>query len=167
MDEPDEEWKTILEFPNYQVSNYGRVANRNTLRILRQTKSPTTGLWWVGLMKNCVQYKRSVHRLVATTFLHEAPAEAVPVHWDGNLDNNHVSNLEWKSRSFARDLREQQIRGRPLDYRPVRNITTGEIFANTMEAADAIMGLEKYIQMAAMSDGTMSYMRARWEFLDD
>lgn len=157
-----EEWAVIHEFPTYEVSNYGQVRNRSTGRILKQTKSPTTGLWWVGLRKNLEQHTRSIHRLVATYFIHPAPDEAVPIHLDGDVDNNHVDNLEWKSRSFARDYNEQLQRDYPLDPRPVIMVSTGEEFRNTREAAEAVGGLEKYIRMAAGSSGTMSYAGSRW-----
>lgn len=32
-----EEWKDIIGFDNYQISNYGNVRNNSTNRILKQT----------------------------------------------------------------------------------------------------------------------------------
>lgn len=38
-----EEWRTIKEFPNYQVSSLGRITNIKTNRILKPFNNKTSG----------------------------------------------------------------------------------------------------------------------------
>lgn len=160
-----EDWRTIDEFPTYEVSSRGRVRNMSTGRILKQTKSPTTDLWWVGLRKNLEQHTRSIHRLVANAFLYRGPSNAIPVHIDGDKDNNRVENLEWRSLSQARELVLQNQRTQPISMRSVEHVATGTVYPNTRVAAEETRGLEKHVYIAATSNGVMRYKGSYWRFV--
>ena len=76
----------------YQVSNLGRVRNKNTGRVLK-TDISTNGYerfsQWNGK-------KYSVHRMVAIAFLPNYNKLRIHVnHIDGNKHNNVLTNLEW------------------------------------------------------------------------
>lgn len=162
-----EQWLTIEEFPTYEVSDRGQVANLGTGRILKQTLNHVTGLYWVGLRKHLQQHTRSTHRLVAEAFLHPAPGPArefVPVHINGDKSDNRAENLVWKSLSFSRELNNQRTRSYPLSTRTIRCIETGELFEDSREAAEAVDGLERYIVQAAGQGSSMSYRGYHWEF---
>lgn len=159
-----EEWKVIREFPTYEVSNRGRVRNLSTGRVLKQTRHPNTGMLWVGLRKNMQQHTRTVHRLVANEFLFEGPEGCVPIHIDGDRDNNTPENLDWKPLAYAKELTTERARVKPIDPRPVRHIEFENVYANALEAAKALQGLEKYILLAAGSGGMMSYKGGHWVF---
>lgn len=92
----NEIWKEILEFPNYEVSNLGRIRNKKTGLIRKQHKGKTCiGYWNIMLWsknksKNCL-----VHRLVANAFIPNPLNKPQVNHIDGNRENNCVTNLEW------------------------------------------------------------------------
>lgn len=95
-----EAWKTINEFPNYAISDIGRVKSlvnsvfKKPGDIMSQFMSPF--YCKVSLYKNKKHYTRSVHRIMAETFLGDAPTAKHQVgHIDGNPKNNDVSNLKW------------------------------------------------------------------------
>lgn len=160
-----EEWRPITGFLRYEISDQGRVRNADTGRILRQTKHPRTGLWMVSLRKEARGFTRNVHRIVAEEFLLPPRQGWVPVHTDGNRDNNFANNLDWKTLSQARELTEQFNRTEPRDYRPVRWIERDWVYPNALEAAREIQGLEKHILWAATSHGSTSYKGGHWEFI--
>lgn len=96
-------WKPLkyyrVKLGMYEVSNFGRVRNRNTGRILAQCLSekgyPMVLLMCVNNMNRTIK----THRIVAVTFVKGYSKEKSEVdHIDGNKQNNHASNLEWVSR---------------------------------------------------------------------
>jgi hypothetical protein len=95
-----EQWLTIDEFPNYQVSNFGRVRNATTNKVL----SPA--LKAEGYMKLMIFKERGgkgsnvyVHRLVASTFIENPQNKTQIDHIDQYRQNNCVQNLRWATQS--------------------------------------------------------------------
>lgn len=94
----DKKWKTLKFHKNYKVSNYGRVKNKTTGRILRNRKSssgqyPTVAITVNGKVKNFY-----VHRLVAEYFIGECPEGHLVNHINPDRMNayyNAVWNLEY------------------------------------------------------------------------
>ena len=64
-----EEYKTIIEFDNYEISNTGKVRDKVNDRILNT--SVNKGYIIVGLRINGKRYIKDVHRLVAQYFIPE------------------------------------------------------------------------------------------------
>lgn len=96
-DKGPEEWGTIRSFPEYEVSNYGRVRSnqRRKPRILSPEISKA-GYRRFHLYDRGVDFPMLAHRLVAMAFLpcqHES--KCMVLHGDGDPSNNHVSNLRW------------------------------------------------------------------------
>lgn len=100
MEAIKEQWKTIAEFPNYEVSNYGQVRRvwKNHTN-LKETMLNKFGYEIVHLSKDGVNKHRSIHRLVALAFLDNPDNLPEVNHIDGNKENNCVDNLEWVTRS--------------------------------------------------------------------
>lgn len=97
----EEEWVLIREFPNYVVSNQGRVMNEATRRVLRDSVTEH-GVVKVGLVRGGRQYTRSVKLLVAEAFVEgETDHFDTPIHLDNDQSNNRATNLVWRPRWFA------------------------------------------------------------------
>lgn len=93
----NEVWKDVVGYEGYyQVSNLGRVKNVKTQRILRQAKDKGN-YCIVSLSKQCKHKTRTVHSLVAESFIRKTnKKQKLQVnHKDGNKSNNNVNNLEW------------------------------------------------------------------------
>lgn len=84
----------------YSVSQFGNVLSKhfNRTKTLRPGLT-TSGYKFVSLHKNGIKRTLSIHRLVAITFLPNNDNLPEVNHKDGNKLNNHISNLEWCTRS--------------------------------------------------------------------
>ena len=148
----DEVWATIEWFPEYEVSNYGRVRTNKSGRILRQNVNQS-GLLQVGLMHEGVQKHRSVPLLVAKAFLPVPPGPFdTPINLDGDRSNNRVDNLAWRPRWFAIRY-NQQFR---YDYDnsillPIVDLKSGEVSENSFECAKRYGLLEKDLVLSILN----------------
>ena len=91
---PGEIWVPLIGFDNYNISNYGRIVNKNTKRIkktpLDNNGYPHTNLWKDGKGKTF-----QVHRIEFQSFYPEEDLEGFVInHIDGDKTNNKLSNLE-------------------------------------------------------------------------
>ena len=94
-----EQWKSIKDYENYQVSNLGRVKSLNYRhtgkeKILKADKDKD-GYLRVVFCKNGQIKKFLIHRLVATMFIENPENKPFINHIDCNPSNNNVDNLEW------------------------------------------------------------------------
>lgn len=85
-------------YPNYKISSLGCVYSLKTKRFLKPFIS-NSGYEVVTLCCNLRYIKKSIHRLVAKTFLIPKHGKKIVNHIDGNKLNNRVDNLEWNSYS--------------------------------------------------------------------
>jgi hypothetical protein len=118
-------WKDIEGFAGvYQVSNEGRIrglertitCTSGSERIIRERviKTFTDGRGYLQVGGAIAKkHLYLVHRIVALTFIPNPDRLPEVNHLDGNKHNNHVSNLEWTTRSkqmlhaYATGLREK------------------------------------------------------------
>jgi len=90
----NEIWKTIEEATKYEVSNYGRIRNKDT-KFIRKPFISNRGYLRVGLHPN-----KSIHVLVYKAFGNKDKVNLLRNrqmevnHIDGNKFNNHMDNLE-------------------------------------------------------------------------
>ena len=94
----NEEWRNISEFPNYQVSNIGRVRNSITGRI-NNLYSNKVGYIFVTFRKNKRGFSCFVHRLVATAFIENPLRKPCVDHINRSKNDNTINNLRWSTRS--------------------------------------------------------------------
>lgn len=93
-------WRDIKGYEGlYQVSNLGRIKNVKTKSIKVATKCKN-GYLYIDLYKNNKRTKKTVHRIVAETFLDNKDGFTDINHIDGNKLNNNVNNLEFCNRSY-------------------------------------------------------------------
>lgn len=102
-----EEWKTIYNFENYEVSNYGNVRRKECIIIYKNGYNASYKEKYlkkeinrkmyerVTLSKGSITERFQVHRLVAIYFIENPEQKPCVNHIDGNGLNNNVSNLEW------------------------------------------------------------------------
>ena len=110
----DEVWKDIPNNSFYQISNYGRIKsyyiNKKEGKILKF--SEIKGFKQVSLTLNNIQRTYYVHKLVAEVWIPKPSKNHTYVtHLDGNLINNHISNLEWHTKeSLQKQHQEFKIK---------------------------------------------------------
>ena len=110
-------FKTIPSFTDYEVSNFGRVKTKS--RQIRYVHAKTkkelfrqsnyrflkehfnvNGYKFCQLYLNKKMYNKTIHTLVAETFLVKEIHHECVNHKDGNKHNNCVENLEWCTNEY-------------------------------------------------------------------
>lgn len=91
-----EYWKNINEFPNYQISNYGRIKNKETSRLLKPLNNAKYYRVCLYDQQGLRKYV-SIHRLVISYFVDNPYPNTLEYvnHIDENKHNNRADNLEW------------------------------------------------------------------------
>lgn len=93
-----EQWKPILGYENYEISDHGRIRKANGF-ITTQINCKS-GYETVNLSKDGTAKGFRVHRLVAHAFCPGySDIRNTVNHIDGDISNNKASNLEWVSQS--------------------------------------------------------------------
>jgi hypothetical protein len=111
-------FKTIESFSDYEVSNFGRIRTKSRKvrfvhsvtknehfrqtehRFLKVHLNNRTGYKFCQLYKDKKMYNKTIHSLVAETFLDNKFLNSVVNHKDGNKHNNCTDNLEWCSNEY-------------------------------------------------------------------
>lgn len=96
-------WKDIKNYEGrYQVSNLGRVKRLpngrgyNSKEIIKSTNRLSADGYVIITLPNG---ERPLHRLVAETFILNPENKETVNHIDGVKTNNHLTNLEWATRT--------------------------------------------------------------------
>ena len=96
--QPVPEGKTMTGYPNYIITNDGKVYNSQRNKYLVPVKN-AGGYMFVSLSDGQDRKSFTIHRLVALLFI-DNPNNYLEVnHIDFDKTNNNVDNLEWISRS--------------------------------------------------------------------
>lgn len=116
-----EEFRDVVGYEDlYEVSNEGRVRNKNTGKIKKPCKDKD-GYLQVDLYKDGERKHKSIHRLVARAFLPNPNSEFEVDHIDKNRTNNNVDNLRWVSHqenidySQSKSVNQYSLDGRLLN----------------------------------------------------
>lgn len=91
----DEKWKYIRDFPDYMISDKGRVWSTKTERFLKLKIMDDHGHLGVCLHHNGKTYYKYIHRLVAEAFIPNPLNLPVVRHIYDEPDQNTVADLGW------------------------------------------------------------------------
>lgn len=133
---PPEQFSPILGYPNYVVSDHGRVINTKTDRTLAITVNRASGWRYVALGKAGEMKRYPLAGLVADAFLPvpERPNTSV-LHIDGDRGNCTAYNLHWKARWFV-VMYMKEINDRKYHIRrPFESYLTGRVYESIAELA--------------------------------
>ena len=83
-------WKTMIDFPEYEISSLCRVREKESNKILKEVIS---GQYKQVFLRNKI--RRYIHRLVAMNFIENPNSYSQVNHKDENKLNNNLENLEW------------------------------------------------------------------------
>lgn len=114
-----EVWKIIEKYPNYMISNLGKIKSLNYKRtgkeqILKQSINGR-GYYYVLISINNKYKNILIHKAVAEAFLENDNNYSDVNHIDGNKLNNCITNLEFCTRSenikhaYKNNLRNKQV----------------------------------------------------------
>ena len=147
MNYENEIWKTIEEYPQYQVSNMGRVRSlkRKAPRILK-TADNGLGYLTVTLYQNGLQSTIKVHKLVAKAFVPNPDNLPTVDHINKNRKDNYAENLRWAS--YSEQARNTNGWGRDVKTK-VRCVETEEIFDSALKAAEWIVNQDLSVSVAS------------------
>jgi len=134
-------WRTILDFPNYEVSNNGDVRNKRTKKQLSPWNNGK-GYLTVDLNGHTLR----VHRLVAKAFLDDTYEDGMEVnHIHGIKNKNFVGDLEWTS--HLENMRHAHQTGLiphdgqgGLPKKRIKILETGMVFESIRSCARWIKG---------------------------
>lgn len=133
----EEIWKTCTNYDMYEVSNLGKIRNKNTKRILKQ--AIRGGYSTLSLTNNsCKRVSLGAHRLVAIEFIPNPENKPQVNHINKNRSDNCVSNLEWTT------AKENNIhRSTGVTQTTNQNIKVWRIDKNTDEKLEMYDSLEE------------------------
>lgn len=143
-----ENWAQIRDFPNYKISNLGRIKNDMTGMILKPSLN-SCGYPKVDLCRNGKKYTKNIHRLVAEYFIENHNNKPEVNHKNGDKLDNRVVNLEWVTKSEnnmhkcrvlgKKAAKEQQNEARKKAWQSTRKkiicVETKIIYESISEAA--------------------------------
>jgi len=119
----DEIWRPIKDFPDYEVSNLGRVRSFKRSpqgKILSPVEG--RGYFHVGLWKNECMTTMSVHVLVIEAFKGSRPPGYEVSHLDNDGTNNHIDNLEWMTHSENVSMHKESSLGVKLSLDKAKEV---------------------------------------------
>jgi len=91
-----ENWKKIVGYDAYEVSDLGRV--RRGEKVLKELPD-ANGYRQINLYKDGVMVRKSIHRLVGIAFIPNPEGKPTINHIDEDKANNRLENLNWATHS--------------------------------------------------------------------
>jgi hypothetical protein len=120
----NEVWKEVYGISEYAVSNYGRIKRVKKgqgarCREIKWQTNTSNGYPVVRFCINGKQFAKSVHQIVALTFLGEKPLDKEIRHIDGNKLNNHLDNLAYGTKK--ENAKDKKLHGTYLFGENIHN----------------------------------------------
>ncbi len=92
-----DEFTTIKNYPDYEMTICGKIRNVKTKRILKPRLDKIKGYLKVNLYKDKKMYTIEIHRLVGVNLISNPNNLKYIDHIDRNRLNNNVKNLRWST----------------------------------------------------------------------
>lgn len=120
----NEEWKIIQQYPDYEVSNTGKIRKIATKKVIKPLKASNGSLVcrvWYNKRMNSVY----IHREMAKAFIPNPEKKAYVMHKNEDLSDNRLENLRWATKSDVsrKSYRTLLKRGKSLPRRKKSNLT--------------------------------------------
>lgn len=145
----DEVWKPINDFPDYWVSDKGRIYSNISNSFIYGTPNVRSGHIDVSLQRGGVRYHRYLHRLVADAFipnpynypivrhLNDDPYDnsVINLAWGTQYDNTHDSIRNGTFRYFDDEDRENAMKKRRMPVVAVRFSNGKKLYFNSQHEA--------------------------------
>lgn len=132
-----ERWRTIPDFPSYEISDWGNIYNRRRRRMMRISYTQHGHAKITLTDELGERHDRSVGKLVADMFVPQPNymCDTLMV-LSGELADIRASNLAWRPRWFAYRYTRQLKKRQPLNLKnlPIWNVVTGAQYSCVMEA---------------------------------
>jgi len=160
-----EKWKKLDLFPNYMVSNEGRVKNRLTNKIL--TLQLHKERYQVCISQDGNKATLKVHKLVALAWVPNPHNKPDINHIDGDKLNNVASNLEWVTKKENHD--HARVHRLIHDNKPIRatDISTGEHWDfYSVNQATLFFGWNRVYIYRALKRPTQTHKGIHFAYLD-
>jgi len=122
-----EEYKEILEFPNYQISNFGNVINIKKNKQMHPYLKKS-GYVVIRLSNKGQAVECKIHRLVAIAFITNPDNLPFVNHKDENKSNNHYTNLEWCNSTYNNNYGTRSERQAKKIQKPVKQYSINNVF---------------------------------------
>ena len=167
-----DDYKQIDGFP-YLINSKGEIYSIRTKRHIRPALTKC-GYLQARLWVNNKCYHRSVHRLVAETFIDNIYGKEQVNHKDGNKTNNNADNLEWVTRSENQWHRYNVLNRRGHNpstkeanmatMKKVRCVETGQVYRSITEAAHMNGGKQSSLSSCLLKDNG-TFKGRHWEYV--
>lgn len=130
----------FLNLSNYEINQAGDVRRISTQRSLSQHVNKA-GCRYVGVMNDDrTQVIYAVAKLVLMGHIGESsnPRKKYTIHKDGDRNNVRLSNLKWATKSAVIHYMKSYAQALEISQYSdiqIEELTTGRVFANSLEAA--------------------------------
>ncbi len=147
-----EEWVYVRGFPKYIVNWEGQIRHARTERLVTPQVNQQ-GVAYVSLVRDSrQQFKRSLALLVANEFiLPPGYNYDTPINLNGDRLDCSVSNLTWRPRWFAQQYHRQFRHRSHAILGRVRDLDTGRVFRDGIDACVNHGLLEKDVFLSIMN----------------
>lgn len=134
-----ETWIEIEGYPNYAVSNEGRVLNIRTDKILR-VRPNERGYLRVALSRDGEIQDFYIHHLVAKAFLGIERGSDQIIHFNGDKEDNTPGNIRVKKRRIFSENGPARSDDSRVWGRRVMVVETNQVFRTVRDCANHIDG---------------------------
>jgi hypothetical protein len=140
----EQNFKTIANFPNYEINQFGNIKNKTTGKILQNFIN--NSYYKINLHHNKKAKSLYVHILIATYFIPNPLNLPEINHKDGNKLNYSLDNLEWctsSENSLHAYLNKLQKSKKGIENTLSKKVIQNDLSGNFIKMWDSVMDIER------------------------